>query len=441
MSETPERREIVRTYARRRDFMVAALRALTHDGPEYAYDDSDARRFFGWERIALFRQLFNEHHGSDERTSTWYPDPSELTLSERLARRHPDASPPPPNTRAVAGALRALTPDGTLADLYLGKAFFWPREAVGTHMWTLLREDRPDLAGWARDWTALDHESLIIPVEFTRTLDDEVTAELRALGQNKPSRPVGKTDEKLLAWTSRVVHLASQNALFGAILESLVTLTETATGKHANRRYFPLVRQVRAATMSGAGMFRSPEPVELDDDAIARLPDHLDKDLEALTLEDLTALFRLIGAMLRNRLIELEDVTLPARAALPDPDLIGDAVAAAFPMWNERLEREVLPLTRGRFDTLVARCDDVPASPEALEFTRAMAWRSLTRLCIDPVRDDTPTWLVHLTKALEAREGVDDLTALVVGLELYCAGFAAHGASIWRTRIDMDVPF
>ncbi len=363
MTETPEQRIIVRKYTTRRVFMLRALRALSKGGPRGNYSTYDARSFFGWDGISLFRQLLDEECPEDDgpilRPSTTTERPPGLAERHEAMRR---ANPPHVEVGALAGALRALTPEGTLADLHAGRHCFWPRTSEGLYMWTLLEGERPDLLPWARIWNALEHERLIIPDAFITPLDD-------AMIQRTSTPILGHgTTLRGVFWSSKVFKKASRGGRYGLMLDALTTLTNLASDASADRFYFPLIRFLRSAVMDGLELPHQLEPPTHDDPIMA-----------------------------------------------------------------------YLPFTPEGFDAVIGSYDELHPEPSEPDHTRAQAWRRLATVCFEPVRADTLGWLDRLVGALEARDGVDDPTALIVGLEVYCAGFPDHGTRIWRTR-TVDAP-
>ena len=331
MSTTPKQRAIVSRHHSRRSFMSDALRALGPGGSYDAIRPARALHHLGEQRQLLYSRLLDEEHPPEEASSR---APSPSSFAGHHARTTPQGL---PHERAAVlrGALRALTPDGTLADLHVGRSCFWPRTAFGMHMWMLLQDERPDLRPWARVWNARAHERLIIPEAFIQVLGDPSKRD-----HPEPLRHISNRFHSVLS--SKIFYQATRAGRYDLMFDTLSVLVDLADGSHADRHYFPLMRYIRSAVLDGLGL-----PF-----ALKRLP-------------------------------------RPLRT---------------------------------------------PDAHDAAKLATTTSWRRVAVSYIDPVRADVLELLDRLTRALEAREGVDDPTTLVVGLELYCAGFVDHGARIWRLR-------
>jgi hypothetical protein len=270
-------------------------------------------------------------------------------------------------------------------------------------------------------------EPLEVPDGFVRALEAQ-----RAL---MPSRPAVPGPTAWVRWAVSGIYESMKRRVYGHVFDALLSLT--GTHDPLPPHYTPLMGHVRSAVVGGAGMMRPPEPIVLEESALSGLPDLLQRAPSPLDPDELTMTCALLATLRRGGQVTLDDYLdrytfePPGRVEPLDEGALSVALAATFPMWDARLERRVLPLDHGLMRTLVARCDHVGASPDELERTRTLAWRRLTALCL---LEPEAVWSEHLTRALEARGGVGDLTALVVGLDLYCAGFVSHGARVWLTR-------
>ena len=117
---------------------------------------------------------------------------------------------------------------------------------------------------------------------------------------------------------------------------------------------------------------------------------------------------------------------------LKDARGLPDALAASFPMWNDQLDRMVLPLTPSRVDAMVERCKTIESPASMRRRARAIAWRRLLKLCVVPMRNGTLDWFDHLTASLAAWDELDALTALMLGLDLHQHGLHRYAVRIWR---------
>ena len=404
MSDTtrsPDPAVVRHTYFTRR-----ALRALTPQGTAGDFDHVANAALFSDDQLALFERLAREERPDIYLESSLHQTPR--------APPAPWQPTPPPATEPTPVPLHDAN---------------WSDDALGARLLWILREEGRRRAPSAR-LDGLEPEPLEVPADFIDALDARRGA--------MPRRPRPPSADACVRWAVSGIYESMGQAHCAHVLAALLTLTKTPASPP--RHYLPLVRHVRSAVVGGAGMMRPPEPIVLDEATLDELPGRLQSAPGALASDDLTMTCALLAALRRGGHVMLDDYLArythePDSATVHlDPRALSDALTATFPMWEARLERKILPLDQDRIDVLISRCDHVGASHHELDRMRALAWRRLANLCMHPLDGEGSGWVELLTRGLEARHGVGDLTALVVGLDLYCAGFFAQGARIWRTR-------
>jgi hypothetical protein len=252
--------------------------------------------------------------------------------------------------------LRALTPEGTLTDVYAARRAFARLYTLGGEAMTLIEAERPDLAPMAREWAAVLSETTYTPRAFDEHLTRTLSPIFTLMGAELPAAPpsTARNDERM-DWIGGVTRRALWNDLYAPLLEVLLEWVEDRRARGSTYRFHGLMRVVRVAV------------------------------LDVLGARDLMG--------------------------LPAPENLGERTP-------ELLER------------LLTDAMTPPADSTLMETTTA--WRRIARLCVDPMSDDTPSSLGRTVEALEQSAPQPALTRLVVGLDLYGAGFTELGARVWR---------
>ncbi len=302
----------------------------------------------------------------------------------------------------------------------------WPHDSLGARLRQLIDEE--GLRGHTYTSLSTSAGALTVPTKFIDSLAKR--------GDLMPRTPAVTNAQSWARWAVSGVYGSVAHGIYGHVLEALLAVDRAHHPEQPD--FIPLVRHVHSAVLGGAGLMRQPEPVALDEATLDELTRRLEAHPSELDFDDLTVTFSLLGSLRREgkALLDacLSRYTFTSSATF-DPVMLASALAVTFPLWDDRLERLILPLDDGHMDELVTRCTHIGASPDELERTRALAWRRLTHLCLHRGAHADPLhWFEELTVALEANRNAGALTALVVGLELYHVGHTAHATRVWRAH-------
>ena len=150
---------------------------------------------------------------------------------------------------AVVQALRALTPDGALADLREVRGLFCAPNEVGHALWALLEQEHPEWMPWMRNWLEAgecSNQSLHGPLgqELVGML---LTAsrERGLVGAPEPTRETGSSH--LIAWS--VLH-----GLEDVLLSFVRTCTERPEWERSYAHYFHYFRYISGHIKHSSGL-------------------------------------------------------------------------------------------------------------------------------------------------------------------------------------------